>query len=318
VRDESFVQLLEQHQFHVVVLGRHPLDMLISGLNYEQYISDPTVWTDEAGVQHSLRGASPISQEFYTYAARTFRTSPLTVSHEWWPTPGVTQVRYEDLVSDTEASLDGLSRTIAAPFKRPIAEVVAQFAITSIRSRYDVWHYHFWQGRPGLWRSLLPAGIARGLAAVHRDVFATLGYTCDPDETLTHEQAESNWRELQLRSVRSHLADEQRKHAETKRLLELTREQLERVHAILYQERLLAQSNRDALAAAETHTVHLQTRLDKLESIQPHNRGPAQLLAHFMVHFGHRPISRPRLWHLRPRADLKPNEHVNSVKPADA
>ena len=55
---------------------------------------------------------------------------------------------------------------------------------------------HFWQGKPGLWRLLLPAERAYQIRDVHRKNFDAFKYRCDPDETLTEQQAEENWQKL--------------------------------------------------------------------------------------------------------------------------
>jgi len=52
---------------------------------------------------------------------------------------------------------------------------------------------HFWQGRPGLWRHLLPAAEARAIAAAHADIFTALGFDCDPDPALDALAADRNW-----------------------------------------------------------------------------------------------------------------------------
>jgi len=53
--------------------------------------------------------------------------------------------------------------------------------------------HHFWQGRPGLWRSLLPAREARQIAAAHPTVFSELNYSCTADADLSRDRADTNW-----------------------------------------------------------------------------------------------------------------------------
>jgi len=52
---------------------------------------------------------------------------------------------------------------------------------------------HFWQGKPGLWKKLSTAEVARHIASAQPRSFERLGYRCDPDPGLTREQADANW-----------------------------------------------------------------------------------------------------------------------------
>jgi hypothetical protein len=269
MREEPFVGQLGSHGFRVVVLARHPLDVLISALNYEQYIANPCLWTDAAGCTRSLRGATPQSAEFLEYALATHPGSLLSISPEWWAAPDVCRVRYEDLVQDTAGTLTNLAASLHLEPRRPIAEVVSELDINTIRAGYDVWHYHYWQGRPGLWRTLLPARLAHEIAAMQRPAFETLGYVCDPDESLTATQAEATWCAIQLESVRQHLSDERAKHVQTKDELEKVRDHLDRVHGILYNERIAMSNALAALDAARAEARLLEERLQEFERLSP-------------------------------------------------
>ena len=135
------------------------------------------------------------------------------------------RVRYEDLVADPLPALARLEAEIGEPFGRPVADVLASTSIAQTKPSRDGWQYHFWQGEPGLWRSMFTATEARALAKALAgpfdalkytcDPFAELGYACDPDEALGPAQADRNWLSLQLDSVREHLALEKAKHRAT-------------------------------------------------------------------------------------------------------
>lgn len=292
-REPGFLALLQRHEFQVVVPARHPLDVLISALNYEQYIADNTVWHADDGTVRSLRGASPQSTEFLEYATSNHPGSILTISPDWWDQPGVHRVRYEDLVRDTAGTLALLADSLGAEFHRPIAEVVPKFTIEAQRARYDVWHYHFWHGRPNLWRALLPTNLVRQIYEAHRSVFETLGYTCVPDERLRDEDAAARWHEMQHQSLQTHLANEQSKHAKTRADLIATRDHLERVHGILYNERLIFAATEQALAEAQAQIARLTANLEREPNSAPPSGARARRTA---VHRAHaRLFTRPRV-----------------------
>ncbi len=66
-------------------------------------------------------------------------------------------------------------------------------ACATQRFRNPITARPIWPGKPGLWRTLLTAHVARRIAAAHEDVFSALGYDCNPDPTLDWRKATHNW-----------------------------------------------------------------------------------------------------------------------------
>jgi hypothetical protein len=213
------VGLMEQHEFQVVTLSRHPLDMLISLLNYRQYVEHLEGWTDDG----MLLGASPRSAGFLEFSCGATAEELMATSVEWMRRDRAIGVRYEDLVADTAGTLEALARRLSPDLRRPVTEAAAARAIKQLRSDYNVWHYHYWQGKPGHWKTLLPAREAQRIAAAQPAAFSELGYACDPDAGLDDLQAELNWFRLQYHSIREHLTDERAKHEVTRRNLQAER-----------------------------------------------------------------------------------------------
>src|SRR5205807_1783239 len=113
--------------------------------------------------------------------------------------------------------------------RRPIAEVLEATSIHQMKPSQDAWVYHYWQGRPGLWRTLIPSKVARAIAAGRPEPFEILGYSCDPDESLGDTEADLNWLRLQLQSTRENLTVASAKHR--KRMGELEFERKLRLNA---------------------------------------------------------------------------------------
>lgn len=223
LREEPFEAQLARHGFRVVVPARHPLDVLISGLNYEQYLAEPSRWRNPEGFGRTLSGATPRSPEFIEYATANHPGSVLSFSPSWWPAPGVLRVRYEDLLADAAGTLARLVEQLDAEPVAPIAEVVEACALDRARSNRESWQYHYWQGQVGLWKILLTPWVAGQILGAQRQVFEALGYDCEPDEELDGHRADANWYRLQYHSVRRHLEEERARHARTRQALEEAR-----------------------------------------------------------------------------------------------
>ena len=140
----------------------------------------------------------------------------LGYSPAWWNRPGIMRARYEDLVATQEETFGRLVEQIGGPPRLPLAQTLDEMSIRRIKVDQSVWHFHYWQGQPGLWRSFFPPDEARALAAAHADTFEILGYACDPDESLDGARADHNWIQLQLDSTREHLRIERANHRRTK------------------------------------------------------------------------------------------------------
>jgi hypothetical protein len=221
--DPQFDALIARHGFRVLTPARHPLDVLISALNYAQHTRSAPEWSDATGAARTLRGATPITVEFRQYAAISHPGAVLSFSPAWWERPDVLRIRYEDLVADPGARLQELALRIDRRVVRPVDEAVGYFTIDARRSNLQVWQYHFGLGRPGIWRDLIPSELARSIADRQRPAFDVLGYPCDPDPTLDEIQAERNWYRLQTQLLTRHLADERQRLHDARAQLDAAR-----------------------------------------------------------------------------------------------
>ena len=203
-REPAFRDWVAAHGFRIVALARHPLDVLISILQFAVHEPDTRQWLDgRHGGEEMLWAATPRNRAFIEYATGPRAAELLAVTADWWNQPGVLSVRYEDAVADTPGWVAGLAAHFG-PLKADPAEVAGRFTLD--RQRQGSINSHFWQGRPGLWRALLPAAETREIAAAHAGVFATLGYACDPDPALDPATADRNWVKLAGPNLRAALA----------------------------------------------------------------------------------------------------------------
>jgi hypothetical protein len=192
-RTPEFVRTLAETGFQVVTLVRHPLDVLISILQFSLSDSSTLLWLEgDCGDERPIYGAMPGSAAFRAYATGPRAATLLGVSREWWAAANGCGLRYEELVADTAGELARLTAALGAPPRRPVAEVIAGTTLPRMRARVGSNH-HFWQGRPGLWKLLLTAPVAQEIMRAHAAYCEDFGYACDPDPQLTAAQADDNW-----------------------------------------------------------------------------------------------------------------------------
>ncbi len=191
--DDPLTRLLREHGVRTVTLARHPLDVLVSILQYSQHTEDTGFWLQgEGGDESPIRGASPCSEAFLAYSTSRRASRLLSVSADWWQTRLSLKIRYEDLVHDPHKTLARLTRTLGRVSPSVLSETIEACTIDKLRTPEN-FAPHFWQGKPGLWKKLLTAKAAWRIASANPRSFKRLGYRCDPDPGLTRKQADANW-----------------------------------------------------------------------------------------------------------------------------
>ncbi|WP_254053385.1 sulfotransferase domain-containing protein [Singulisphaera sp. GP187] len=199
-RVEPLISLLKEHEFVVVTLARHPLDVLLSILQYAPCEGSLRWLEGMAGDEWPIFHVSPQSEAFLEYATSPRAQALLAVSAQWWTAPGCHQIRYETLVDNPLQTLTQLAKKLGVAPSVPFEESVEANKLDRLQSterqRVDAPARHFWQGKPGLWRSLLSADAARRIAEVHHEVFVKLGYSCKPDPGMDDSTATRNWLSL--------------------------------------------------------------------------------------------------------------------------
>jgi hypothetical protein len=191
--ERSFRRRLRASGFRTVVLVRHPLDALLSILHFAGHEPETARWLDaEGGDEAAIIGAQPTSEAFLAYATGPRARALLSVSPAWWRRAAFV-TRYEDLVASPERELARLAAALGVPTLVSPGEAVEQ--VTFARLALEASNTHFWQGRAGHWRELLPADEARTIARVHEKLLRRFDYAVEPDPELTPEIARARWLE---------------------------------------------------------------------------------------------------------------------------
>ncbi len=248
-RTPEFEKTLAEGRFRVVTLVRHPLDVLISILQFCLNDSSTLRWLEsECGDEQPLYGTMPQSAAFRAYATGPRAIALLGVSREWWPVADGGGLRYEDLVADPVGSMERLTVALGVQPRRPLAEAMERTTMPQMRARLSCDH-HAWQGRPGLWKRLLTAPVADEIARVHCSYCEEFGYTCDADPELTPVQADANW----VACLGSQVAKKLREHRSQAKLLrhyESQFETLEQANRELHAELTATHASLEASRAA--------------------------------------------------------------------
>jgi hypothetical protein len=191
---QPFAAQLARYDFKVVGLVRHPLDTLISILHFATHEPQTSHWLDGAyGDEHSIVGAEPCSEQFAAYATGSRARALIGISSEWTRRSDIC-VRFEDLVF---APAKELQRVIECSGMLPVtspAKVINDFSFAPMQR--EVTNHHFWQGNPGLWRSLLPAKDARAISRPYHNHALQYGYDLVPNARLTRADAQRKWADI--------------------------------------------------------------------------------------------------------------------------
>lgn len=195
-KTEAFRAKLMENGFRIVVLTRHPLDVLISIFRFAKHSRSCDRWLEGMGGDESaLRDCSLGSPEFVKYATSERARALLDVSFDWWTEPDALRLRYEDLVQNPAARLNEIAAQFGWSLCKPVEKVVGEFDANAMRT---VVSQHVWQGKPGLWRKVLAPDSARAIANAHELCFVRFNYPSDVDASVAPHQSAENWLNLEL------------------------------------------------------------------------------------------------------------------------
>ena len=188
-RTADFRRRLRGGGFRVVVLARHPLDVLLSILHFAPHEPATARWLDgEGGDESTLAAADPASPAFLSYAVGPRAKALLSITPEWWSHSDA-RVRYEALVDHPVEELGRICDDLGV---RPVVEPARAVDVASFeRLRAEATNQHFWQGRPGLWKELVPTHVALEIAAAYPEM-AELDYRVGVDD----RTARARWNAL--------------------------------------------------------------------------------------------------------------------------
>jgi hypothetical protein len=144
----------------------------------------------EGGGEVRITACTPLDHSFLEYATGPRARTLLALSREWWTRPEASGIRYEDLCANVAGELEALVAKLSPP-RAPLEQVARAHTLDRLRGSTP--NQHFWQGRPGHWRTLLPADVANALAEAHHESFELFGYELDPDPKLGRAEALRNW-----------------------------------------------------------------------------------------------------------------------------
>jgi hypothetical protein len=228
--ERTLVKQLRRHRFQLVTLSRHPFDVLLSILHFATVWQKTASWFGgRSGDESAIVGATPSSSEFLQYATGPRARALLSISPEWSRIEGCTVVSYERLVADPLRELTRAQGLVEGVTEPEIRESIRLNSIEALRSLVE--NQHYWRGRPGHWKRLIPGTIAEPIFADLRESFTTFGYGCDPDETLTRARADANWFSLELATLRQELCEARRQLRKSQGDLELATKTMDQTQA---------------------------------------------------------------------------------------
>ena len=191
-REPNFQAFLRAKGFRVIVIARHPLDVLTSVLRFARYEPLTARWLEgNVDLPPDLPEYPPASPAFLAYATSWGAANLLSVSYQWWHEPAAVRVHYERLVLEPVTAFGDLFERLHQPF----AKVTSALDANPLRLLQDTPNRHGWQARPGLWRDLVLPVDAWRIFRGHRHIFEALSYGLSP-YLLTRRTALRNWHRL--------------------------------------------------------------------------------------------------------------------------
>jgi hypothetical protein len=188
-REPNFQSFLRENSFRLLVLARHPLDVLLSVLHFIRYEPLTARWLEgNCAISPELLESSSVSAAFERYATSWGAENLLSISYQWWHDCAALRIRYEDLVEDPNGEFAAIAKALGQTTDC-IETILTEINFQTFRAMPN---RHGWQGKPGLWRMLVPTITALKIYACHQRIFNVLGYPI-PLSLTTRSTAKRNW-----------------------------------------------------------------------------------------------------------------------------
>jgi len=204
--DAELRSRLLKHEFKIVTLFRNPCDTLISILHFATVWNKTNLWMGGLqGDESNIIGARPCSREFAEYAESDRAKLLIAASANWAEAENCLSIKYESLVEDAAGELKRVSDRLLPVSPEVISAAVEANSLTRLRS--CVQNQHFWQGQPGIWKTLLPSDLARDIERHHASAFSAMGYVSVSEQSISSAEADANWTALELATMRQEMAE---------------------------------------------------------------------------------------------------------------
>jgi hypothetical protein len=193
-REPNFQSFLRKNKFYLIVLARHPLDVLLSVLHYVRYEPMTHRWLEgNCAIPPELAGSSSVSAAFNQYATSWGAENLLSISYQWWHEPAALRIRYEELVRDPIGRFSAIAKAFDGKTEK-LQPILQEISFEKFRATPN---RHGWQGQPGLWGRLIPTFTALNIYLYHRRIFDALGYPL-PLSLTTLAHAKRSWERLKV------------------------------------------------------------------------------------------------------------------------
>ncbi len=178
-RTRVLERALREQGITVVSVARHPLDVLLSILDFSQDDHAGVTWLDgHEGDEESLRGAHGADPAFLEWAVGPRARLLLSLTPQWWQSPITHRLHYEDLLAAPDAGFAALFGECELEPLGDTQQAVANNASARLRPATSTEQSR--RVSRGDWRTALSAAQVELLVGAHRDVMVSLGY--DPDD----------------------------------------------------------------------------------------------------------------------------------------
>lgn len=195
-REPHFQRFLRENHFKILVLARHPLDVLLSVLHFVQHDPDTKNWLlGNCDLPEDLHGSSPTGQKFLDYCLSFGAENLLSITYQWWHEPTAIRLRYEEFVKSPSRSFVTVAEHLGC------TGYDFTFEITQRNLEYfkALPNHHGWQGTPNNWKTMIIPSYAKQIKSKHRNIFSSLGYSV-PYYWLTKRSAAERWHLLRVPS----------------------------------------------------------------------------------------------------------------------
>jgi hypothetical protein len=192
--DDQTREYFHRSSCKLVILGRHPLDVFVSVLQFARREPSVHKWLDgRCFIPLDARDLYPDSPAFVEWMCSEGARNLLSVTLSWWKEEGnSTRLKYEDVVDAPGKRFAELFRTLGAPLAGSIQSALDNYSV----AYFAPFNNHGWLGQKDNYAKFItPANLVK-VQAAHVEYFSILDYDIKSDPNLDHEAARTAYLQM--------------------------------------------------------------------------------------------------------------------------
>ncbi len=176
--EKIFFGYLNSEKFKIITLSRHPLDIFVSVLRFSKFEKQVENWLSGSLeiVHEKFKKMDFSSDKFLDWCKSEYSKKLLDISFQWSKNE-VIQIKYEDLIENTENVISGLLKLIDNEIEINPVKIRRSIEYYNLEYFKELPNSHGWKGKAGNWKNYINLKEGKKILKYHEQYCKRFNYT---------------------------------------------------------------------------------------------------------------------------------------------